>query len=326
MRRGVLVGAAVAVLLLGGTAALVLRHSGTTPGIEAKPQVAAVSQGGPVSGPADPAKPDPVPQPRTAVPPSFDVVKVGPDGTAAIAGRAEPGSKVIVRDGDKASAWRLKDNKLEKATLALGDRDPRSGDYAVKTGLAEGDKVIRYPTAMLKDGQVVQAAGCFVPGVHSPVARADDEQLAAGGEGEHLDQGGKLHFPLRRLGVGAPVPPADASVHAAAGEGRAIVTQGERQVAVDPRVPDRRAEEFAGGDFPGAQVTVRASGQEGVAVGGEGGRPDVVLQEVVQQRRADGLAGGVGPAGPEQPLSRWESHPNRRWKPKRKASRKAPPR
>jgi nucleoid-associated protein YgaU len=100
VRRRVLVGAAIAVLLLGGTAALVLRHSGTTPGKEANPQ-AAVSQGGPVSGPTDPVKPDPVPQPRTAVPPSFDVVKVGPDGTAAIAGRAEPGSRVTVRDGDK---------------------------------------------------------------------------------------------------------------------------------------------------------------------------------------------------------------------------------
>jgi nucleoid-associated protein YgaU len=33
--------------------------------------------------------------------PSFDVVKVGPTGTAVIAGRAEPGSKVTVRDGDK---------------------------------------------------------------------------------------------------------------------------------------------------------------------------------------------------------------------------------
>jgi nucleoid-associated protein YgaU len=35
------------------------------------------------------------------VSPSFDVVKVGPTGTAVIAGRAEPGSKVTVRDGDK---------------------------------------------------------------------------------------------------------------------------------------------------------------------------------------------------------------------------------
>jgi nucleoid-associated protein YgaU len=101
VRRRVLVGAAIAVLLLGGTAALVLRRSGTTPGKEANPQAAAVSQGGPVSGPTDPVKPNPVPQPRAAVPPSFDVVKVGPDGTAAIAGRAEPGSKVTVRDGDK---------------------------------------------------------------------------------------------------------------------------------------------------------------------------------------------------------------------------------
>jgi len=101
VRRRVLVGVAIAVLLLGGTTAMVLQRSGTTPGKEANPQAAAVSQGGPVSGPTDPVKPDPVPQPRTAVPPSFDVVKVGPDGTAAIAGRAEPGSRVTVRDGDK---------------------------------------------------------------------------------------------------------------------------------------------------------------------------------------------------------------------------------
>ena len=40
-------------------------------------------------------------QPPAPVPPSFDVVKVGPTGTAVIAGRAEPGAKVIVRDGDK---------------------------------------------------------------------------------------------------------------------------------------------------------------------------------------------------------------------------------
>ena len=65
----------------------------------------------------------------------------------------------IVRDGDKASAWRVKDSKLQKAQIALGDRDPRTGDYAVKTGLNDGDKVIRYPTALLKDGQIVQGPG-----------------------------------------------------------------------------------------------------------------------------------------------------------------------
>jgi RND family efflux transporter MFP subunit len=71
----------------------------------------------------------------------------------------------IVRDGDSASAWRVKDSKLQKAPIALGDRDPRSGDFVVKGGLAEGDQVIRYPTALLKDGQVVQASS---PGASAP--------------------------------------------------------------------------------------------------------------------------------------------------------------
>ncbi len=64
----------------------------------------------------------------------------------------------IVRDGDKASTWRVKDGKLQKVEVGLGNRDPRSGDFVVKAGLAEGDQVIRYPSATLKDGQVVQAS------------------------------------------------------------------------------------------------------------------------------------------------------------------------
>ncbi len=65
----------------------------------------------------------------------------------------------LVREGDKALAWRVKDGKLQKATIDLGSRDPRTGEYVVKSGLAEGDQVIRYPSAMLKDGQLVQASG-----------------------------------------------------------------------------------------------------------------------------------------------------------------------
>jgi len=63
----------------------------------------------------------------------------------------------IWRDGDKASAWRVGQDKLSKITINVGDRDPRTGDYVLKSGLNEGDKVIRYPSAMLKDGQAVQA-------------------------------------------------------------------------------------------------------------------------------------------------------------------------
>ena len=68
-------------------------------------------------------------------------------------------ASAVVRDGDTASAWRLRDNKLQKVKLAIDERDARSGDYVLKGGLAEGDQVIRHPTALLKDNQPVQAAG-----------------------------------------------------------------------------------------------------------------------------------------------------------------------
>lgn len=64
----------------------------------------------------------------------------------------------IVRDGDKTSAWRVKDNKISKVPLTVGDKDARTGEFALTAGLAEGDQVIRYPTRMLKEGQTVQAS------------------------------------------------------------------------------------------------------------------------------------------------------------------------
>ena len=67
-------------------------------------------------------------------------------------------SSAIVRDGDKVSAYRVKDGKLQKVALKVGDRDPRSGDYVIVSGLDEGDQVIRYPSTALKEGQAVQAA------------------------------------------------------------------------------------------------------------------------------------------------------------------------
>ncbi len=82
--------------------------------------------------------------------------------TASAASLTIPAT-ALVRDGDKASAWRVRDNKLQKITLALGDRDVRTGDFALKGGLAEGDQVIRHPNALLKDGQAVQSAAAPAP-------------------------------------------------------------------------------------------------------------------------------------------------------------------
>ena len=67
-------------------------------------------------------------------------------------------ASAVVRDGDATTAWKIASDKVQKVKLSVGARDPRTGEIVVKGGLAEGDRVIRYPTSMLKDGQAIQAA------------------------------------------------------------------------------------------------------------------------------------------------------------------------
>jgi RND family efflux transporter MFP subunit len=95
---------------------------------------------------------------------SFDDAKQQPNVAGLYAeGRVEtqstnalsvPGNS-ITREGDNTYAWRVHDGKLHKVALVLGDRDPRTGAFALKSGLAEGDRVVRFPNATLKEGQVV---------------------------------------------------------------------------------------------------------------------------------------------------------------------------
>jgi hypothetical protein len=65
----------------------------------------------------------------------------------------------IARDGDSAFAWTVAGGKLHKVTLKLGDRDPRSGEFIVASGLAAGDQVLRYPSTTLHDQQPVTQTG-----------------------------------------------------------------------------------------------------------------------------------------------------------------------
>lgn len=60
---------------------------------------------------------------------------------------------VLVKAGDKVSVWRVKDKKLSKIDLALGVRDNRTGFYEIRSGLANGDVVLRNPGSNLKEGQ-----------------------------------------------------------------------------------------------------------------------------------------------------------------------------
>lgn len=62
----------------------------------------------------------------------------------------------VVRSGDKAYTWRIKDKTLSQVNLVVGARDPRTGNFEIKQGIAAGDVVLRAPTSNLKDGQKVE--------------------------------------------------------------------------------------------------------------------------------------------------------------------------
>ena len=65
-------------------------------------------------------------------------------------------ASAVVREGDKAWCWKVQGGKLQKTQLLLGERDPRRGDFVVRSGLADGDRLLRHPLATLKDGQPTQ--------------------------------------------------------------------------------------------------------------------------------------------------------------------------
>ncbi|MFT7724256.1 MAG: efflux RND transporter periplasmic adaptor subunit [Roseateles sp.] len=69
------------------------------------------------------------------------------------------GEADMQRDGDRTFAWIAKDGKLHRQPIVLGERDQRSGEFVVKSGLAVGDVVIRNPSRTLVEGTPVQSAG-----------------------------------------------------------------------------------------------------------------------------------------------------------------------
>jgi nucleoid-associated protein YgaU len=115
MRSIVWLGSAMAVLLLAIAAVIGLR--GTLPSSRpAQPATAPASQ------PAAPAAPS-----AAAKPLSFDIVRIDPLGKAVIAGRAMPGDRVRVLDGDKPLGEVTADARgewvlLPEAPIAPGNR------------------------------------------------------------------------------------------------------------------------------------------------------------------------------------------------------------
>lgn len=71
------------------------------------------------SAPAATAQPSPAPSPPAAVmAPSFDVARIGTDGRAVIAGRAAPGARIVLLNGNKEIARSVADPRGEWVILA----------------------------------------------------------------------------------------------------------------------------------------------------------------------------------------------------------------
>src|SRR5437899_1078626 len=73
----------------------------------------------PSASTAPPAEPKPQAEAPSAVPPpTFDIARIGPDGRAVIAGRAQPGAKIILLDGGKEIAQGQADARGEWVVIA----------------------------------------------------------------------------------------------------------------------------------------------------------------------------------------------------------------
>ncbi|MDH4062602.1 MAG: efflux RND transporter periplasmic adaptor subunit [Aquincola sp.] len=86
---------------------------------------------------------------------------------------AQVAESSIVRGGDGAAqVWRVKDGRITKVTVQLGERDARTGEFELKGGLADGDLILRNPGATLVDGQRVEFAKAAAGAASAPLAAA----------------------------------------------------------------------------------------------------------------------------------------------------------
>jgi RND family efflux transporter MFP subunit len=70
---------------------------------------------------------------------------------------------MLVRAGDKASVWRVNGTSLNQVELALGARDPRTGNFEIRKGLTEGDTILRNPSSSFKEGQTAELVSARQP-------------------------------------------------------------------------------------------------------------------------------------------------------------------
>jgi len=96
------------------------------------------------------------------------------EGRIAAGGSAAPAlpEASVVRVGDQAYVWRVdaQAQRIARVPVQLGERDARRGEYPLRGGLAEGDRILRNPGATLVDGQKVEFAAAPAQGASAAAA------------------------------------------------------------------------------------------------------------------------------------------------------------
>jgi RND family efflux transporter MFP subunit len=81
----------------------------------------------------------------------------------------------LVREGDLAHVWIVRQDVLQRTPVVLGERDPRLGRYEISAGVAAGDLLLRHPLGVLKDGRAVEI---------SDAAGSAGDNMAVGQQGD----------------------------------------------------------------------------------------------------------------------------------------------
>jgi len=89
----------------------------------------------------------------------------------------------LAREGDVAYVWRLGTGTVQKVKVALGERDARSGQVVLLSGVQAGDRLLRAPGATLADGQkfelVKSAAAVNIAGPSASTSTASASASAS---------------------------------------------------------------------------------------------------------------------------------------------------
>ncbi len=274
------------------------------------PQVAAL--------PDEPDATDPPPA-RT---PSFDVVRVEPTGEAVIAGRAEPGSRVVLTDdgediasveADSGGDWVIiLDRPLEGGSHQLGLRAETPGGESLES---ENVVIVAVPERpVLTPDQptaVAEAQSETAPGTEAQAEAQTGTQAMAQAETQSQTE-------TRTAAVQEPAGEALAVLAPRKGEGPSVVLQrpetegiADRELVLNAIDYDAAGQVIVSGKAPpGSRVVVylddRAIGQvEADENGNWVLQPDVAVTVGLHRLRLDQLdAGGKVVARVESPFSR----------------------